>query len=107
MRITLGKLGASASRWPALATEGTDTNTIDWSKRLATGITVSSVAYAATPSNGLTFSSNSVTSNISTITITADKTENEYFIKCTPTLSAGSISPISIKLTVIEQKLAR
>ena len=107
MRITLSKLGGSASRWPALATSGTDTHTVDWSKRLATGVTVSSVAYATDPTSGLTFSSNSVSSNISTVTITANTVEQEYLIKLTPTLSAGSISPITVKLKVVDNKLVR
>jgi hypothetical protein len=94
-------------RWPSLATEGTATFTMDWTKRLPSGSTLSSVAYAADPTNGLTFSSNSVASNVSTITITADKTEKEYYIKCTPTLSTGSISPVSVRIKVIKHKPAR
>ena len=94
-------------RWESLATEGTATYTIDWTKRLPTGASVSSVAYAADPTNGLTFSSNSVSSNVSSITITADKTEKEYYIKCSPTLSTGSISPVSIRIKVVKHKPAR
>lgn len=94
-------------RWPHLATEGTDTYTMDWTKRLPSGASLSSVAYEADPTSGLTFASNSVASNVSSIAITADTTEREYYIKMTPTLSTGSISPVSVRIKVIKHKPAR
>lgn len=98
----------SALRWRDLATEGSATYSLDWTKRLPTGASLSSVAYSLDPnSGGLTFSSNSVASNISTITITADKTEYDYWVKLTPTLDTGSISPVSMKIKVVTHKEAR
>lgn len=97
----------TALRWQSLATEGTDNRSIDWTKRLPAGSSLSSVAYKADPDTGLTFSSNTVASNISTITITADKQEYDYWVKVTPTLDTGSISPISIRLKVLKHKEAR
>jgi hypothetical protein len=93
--------------WSPLATEGTDTYTMDWSKRLDTGVTLSSVAYEADPTNGLTFTSNSVASNVSSIAITANTVEEQYWIKLTPTLSSGSISPVSVRLKVVKHIPAR
>lgn len=95
-------------RWPALADEGTDTYTIDWTQKLPSGVTLSSVAYEADPNNGLTFAINTVVSNISSIAITAAKGAiREFQVKCTPTLSSGSISPISVPIKVIKHKPAR
>ena len=94
-------------RWPALATEGTATFSIDWTKRLPAGSSVSSVAYAFDPTTGLTEGTNSVSSNVSSIDITANTTEREYWVKATPTLSSGNISPVSIRLKVIKHKPAR
>ncbi|MCK5602771.1 hypothetical protein KAR91_12900 [Candidatus Pacearchaeota archaeon] len=94
-------------RWPALATEGSDTYSIDWSQKLATGVTLSSVSYVSDPTGGLTFSGESVASNISTVEITANTTVQQYQIKCTPVLSTGNISPISVELKVVKHKPAR
>lgn len=94
-------------RWPALATEGTATYQVDWTKRLPSGSSLSSVAYEADPNSGLTFSSNSVASNVASITVTSNTIEREYYVKMTPTLDVSSISPISVRLKVVKHKPAR
>ena len=93
-------------QWPALATEGTDTYGLDWTRRLPTGVNVSSVAYEADPDSGLTFSGAAVISNVSSVTITADESEQEYQVKLSPTLSSGSISPVSVRVKVVKHKPA-
>jgi len=97
----------SALRWPALATEGSAVYSLDWTKRMPVGSSLSSVTYTTTPVTGLTFSSNSVASDVSTITITADKASTDYWIKITPVLDTSTISPVSMKLKVVVNKEAR
>lgn len=97
----------SALRWNALATEGSAVYSLDWTKRLPSGSSLSSVTYTTDPLTGLTFSSNSVSSNISTVTITADKADTDYWIKLTPVLDSSDISPVSMKLKVVKHKEAR
>lgn len=94
-------------RWPALATEGTDSYSMDWSDRLPSGVTLSSVSYESDPSTGLTFANEAVASNVASVDITANKTEREYWVKCTPTLSTGNKSPVSVKIKVVKHKPAR
>lgn len=98
----------SALRWNDLATDGSATYSLDWTKRLPSGSSLSSVAYELDPdSSGLAFSNNSVASNISTITITSTTEEYDYWVKLTPTLDAGSISPVSVRIKTIKHKGAR
>lgn len=92
-----------AKIWPSLATESTDTFGIDWTKLLPSGKTVTSVAYESFPS-GLTFSDAQISGNISTVDITANEQQGDYFIKATPTLSSGSISARSLMLPVVQHK---
>lgn len=94
-------------RWYSLATSGTKSVSVDWTNRLPSGSTVSSVSYEADPSSGLTFSGASVASNVSTVSVTADTTEREYKVKCSPTLSSGNISPVSVEIKVVKHKPAR
>jgi len=94
-------------RWPALASKGTNTYTADWTQKLQTGVTLTSVTYEGDPSGGLTFTNLSVASNISSVDITANDDERQYKIKCFPTLSSGAISPVSIEIKVVKHKPAR
>jgi hypothetical protein len=86
--------------WPPLATNSSDTYAYDWRRLLDTGVTVLSVSYEADPNSGLTFSNNSITSNVASIKITATNNVGKYWIKMTPTLSSGSISAMSIPIEV-------
>lgn len=89
-----------ARRWPDLATSSTDDGyEIDWTRHIPSGSSVSSVAYEADPT-GLTFTNNSVTSNISSVAITAGVREDNYYIKATPTLDSGNATAVSILLNV-------
>ncbi len=94
-------------RWPALATEGTHTYTADWTQKISTGITLTDVCYEADPSGGLTFANGIIDTNKSSVDITANNDERQYNIKCTPVLSSGAISPVSIEIKVVKHKPAR
>lgn len=87
-------------QWDYLATNGTDTYGYDWSKQLDTGVTVTSVSYEADPNSGLTLVDQGIASNIASVKITASNSIGKYWIKMTPTLSSGAISPMSVMLEV-------
>ena len=91
-------------RLPSIATSGTDSYNVDWTARLPSGATLSSVAYTADPTGEISISGASVASNVATFSVTAGTVEREYFIKMVPTLSAGSISPVSVRIKVVKHK---
>ena len=87
-------------QWDDLATNGSDIYGYDWSKQLGSGVTVSSVSYEADPNSGLTFVDQGISSNVASVKITATNNVGKYWIKMTPTLSSGVISPMSVMLEV-------
>jgi len=100
----------AAKRWPALATGGSDTFGIDWTRRLPAGSSLVSVAYTSDPvDSNISFSGEEVASNVGTVIITADSDapdKSEYLIKCVPTLDTGVCSPVSVLLKIVKHKPA-
>ena len=76
---------------------------LDFSAWLPTGVTVSSVTWESDPT-GLTFSSESLASNIATVTISGGYYNNKYKAKCQATLSNGEIEERSLDIKVVEHK---
>jgi len=89
-----------ARNWGVLATQNTgDYYTIKWSRYIPTGTSVDTVTYESDP-GGLTFSNNVVSSNVSTVSISSNTQEGNYYVKATPALNTGNASAVSIPIVI-------
>lgn len=82
----------------------------DWTRflrnRTPTTTTVSSVTWESVPS-GISFASDSISSNVSQVTATMPTTnKGDYKIVMTATLSNGEIEPQYLSLKVVDYKSA-
>jgi len=76
---------------------------LDFNAWLATGVTVSTVTWASDPV-GLTFGSESLSSNVATVTISEGRFNQNYKAKATATLSNGEIEERSLTIRIVEHK---
>lgn len=83
--------------------DSTRTIDVDWSAWLASGVSVSSVTWESDPA-GLTFSSESLASNVATVTISEGNYNRRYKVKCQATLSNSDVEERSFDLEVVNHK---
>lgn len=100
-----------AYKWPDLDPNEIQAYSVDWSRFLNTGDTISSVAWLVngtiTPSYGITDNLTLVqptnTTTVATVRITGGTVGQRYKISCRVTTADGLIYERSINLTIREQ----